>query len=96
MPARSAVVFFSVHSSRSSPTPSKNITELAVLKSLLSTDTPTATPSSKATSIFPLTRLFIPAFMYLSDFAMVSATLTGIGVTVTVTSLFAIAINSLS
>ena len=58
--ARSSTDFLWVHSSSSSPMPSMNMIEPAVLKSLLKSDTPIAVASNTGTSIFPAASVLSP------------------------------------
>ena len=60
--ARSPTDFLCVHSSNISPTPRRNMTEEAVLKSLRKTEMPIADASNTATSSFLLAILFHPSF----------------------------------
>ena len=54
LPARSLTDFLWVHSSRISPIPSRNVTELAVPKSRRSMEIPMAAASRTSTASFPL------------------------------------------
>ena len=66
--ARSPTDFLCVHSSRISPTPSRNMTEPAVSKSLLIIETPIAVASRTGTSIFLAASVRIPFHIYFTDF----------------------------
>ena len=71
--ARSSTDFLCVHSSRSSPTPSRNMTEEAVSISPRNTETPIAAASRTGTSIFPFTSVSTPFFRYFTDFTAVTS-----------------------
>ena len=77
--ARSSTDFLCVHSSKISPIFSKNMTEAAVRKSPLSSDTEIAVASSTLTSIFPLHKLFNPFHTYLHALINAKALRTGSG-----------------
>ena len=68
--ARLSIDFLCVHSSSSSPKPSRNMIEPAVSVSFLKTDTAIAVASSTGTSIFPFRSVFTPSFIYFSDCQM--------------------------
>ena len=77
--ARSSTDFLCVHSSRSPPIPRRNMTEPAVSKFPLATETPMAVASRTGTSIFPFLRVSIPCKMYRTDRRTVTPARTGAG-----------------
>ena len=81
-PARSATDFLCVQSSSISPIFSMNITDAAVLKSPLKSDTVTAVASSTATDSLPLRSALSPCFIYFHDLITVMNALIGAGINV--------------
>ena len=69
--ARSSTDFLWVHSSSSSPIPSRNITEPAVEKSPRKMETPIAVASRTGTSILRFQSVLTPSQMYFTDIAVV-------------------------
>ena len=76
---RSSTVFLCVHSSKSSPMPSKNMTEPAVSISFLKIDTPIAVASSTGTSIFRCHKHCKPFQRYFTDLTVVTHARSGYG-----------------
>ena len=66
--ARSSTDFLCVHSSSSSPSSSRNITEPAVAKSRRTMEIPMDSPSSSSTRSFPRSRHRTPRNRYGMDF----------------------------
>ena len=79
LPARSLTDFLWVQSSRSSPIPRRNMTDPAVLKSLLNMETVIAVASRTSTSSFLPASFLTPLTIYGTDWIAVHTARTGAG-----------------